>query len=211
MEIEKNGKKRFVTACNYPIEDGLVVRTATPAVLDIRRMIAELLLSRCPKEKQIQDLAREYGVIEPRFKLEEEKCILCGLCCRVCGEMVGVFAINFQNRGTDRSVGAPYGELSEESIACGACLWDAPTSAISLRETSPLTAERYHQDRSGDLSGERDADLGCAASFSPPEQRSRDRMEGLSPPFLLDAWIRASLMLLWWFIKRRIMEEERQR
>ena len=35
VEIEKNGKKRFVTSCNYPVEDGLVVRTATPAVLDI--------------------------------------------------------------------------------------------------------------------------------------------------------------------------------
>ncbi len=161
VEIEKNGKKRFVTACNYPIEDDLVVRTATPAVLDIRRMIAELLLSRCPKEKQIQDLAREYGVIEPRFKLEEEKCILCGLCCRVCGEMVGVFAINFQNRGTERSVGAPYEELSEDCIACGACSLVCPTSAISAQKNIfPLTAEDIIRIEEEHLSGEKDADLG---------------------------------------------------
>ena len=168
VEIEKNGKKRFVTACNYPIEDGLVVRTATPAVLDIRRMIAELLLSRCPKEKQIQDLAREYGVIEPRFKLEEEKCILCGLCCRVCGEMVGVFAINFQNRGTERSVGAPYGELSEDCIACGACSLVCPTSAISAqRNIFPLTAEDIIGIEEEHLSGERDVDLGvCSELFA---------------------------------------------
>ena len=168
VEIEKNGKKRFVTACNYPIEDGLVVRTATPAVLDIRRMIAELLLSRCPKEKQIQDLAREYGVIEPRFKLEEEKCILCGLCCRVCGEMVGVFAINFQNRGTERDVDAPYGELSEDCIACGACSMVCPTSAISEQKNIfPLTADDCLRIEEEHLKGERDELLGvCSEIFS---------------------------------------------
>lgn len=180
VEIEKNGKKRFVTACNYPIEDDLVVRTATPAVLDIRRMIAELLLSRCPKEKQIQDLAREYGVIEPRFKLEEEKCILCGLCCRVCGEMVGVFAINFQNRGTERSVGAPYEELSEDCIACGACSLVCPTSAISAQKNIfPLTAEDIIRIEEEHLSGEKDADLGVYSELFAARTKIRGQDGGV--------------------------------
>lgn len=142
VEIEKEGKKRFVTACNYPVEEGLVVRTATPAVLNLRRMVVELLFARCSKEESIQKLAGEYGIREPRFLPEAERCILCGLCCRVCAELVGVFAINFQNRGTERDVDAPYGELSEDCIACGACSMVCPTSAISEQKNIfPLTAD----------------------------------------------------------------------
>ena len=212
VEIEKNGKKRFVTACNYPIEDGLVVRTATPAVLDIRRMIAELLLSRCPKEKQIQDLAREYGVIEPRFKLEEEKCILCGLCCRVCGEMVGVFAINFQNRGTERSVGAPYGELSKDCIACGACSLVCPTSAISAqRNIFPLTAEDIIGIEEEHLSGERDVDLGVYSELFAARTEIQGQDGGVVTSLLarcLDKGVIDAAVVVY---QGRIMEEERQR
>lgn len=161
VEIEKAGRKRFVTACNYPIEDGLVVRTATPAVLDIRRMIIELFFARCPGEKRIQNLAKEYGISEPRFRTENEKCILCGLCCRVCAELVGVFAINFQNRGTERDVDAPYGELSEDCIACGACFMVCPTSAISeQRNIFPLSPEDCQKIEEEHLNGNRDKDLG---------------------------------------------------
>jgi len=161
VEIEKAGRKRFVTACNYPIEEGLVVRTATPAVQDIRRMIMELFLARCPGEKRIQDLAKEHGITEPRFRLENEKCILCGLCCRVCAELVGVFAINFQNRGTEREVNAPYGELSEDCIACGACLMVCPTSAISDQgNIFPLSPGDCREIEEEHLIGNRDGDLG---------------------------------------------------
>lgn len=166
VEIEKDGRKRFVTACNYPTEDQLVVRTATPAVLNIRRMIAELFYARCPEEKRIIDLAKEYGITEPRFKLEDEKCILCGLCCRVCAEMVGVFAINFQNRGTERDVNAPYGELSEDCIACGACFMVCPTSAIAdQRNIFPLTPEDCQKIEDEHLNGERDNDLGVCSDI----------------------------------------------
>lgn len=166
VEIEKAGRKRFVTACNYPIEDGLVVRTATPAVLDIRRMIIELFFARCPGEKRIQNLAKEYGIAEPRFRQENEKCILCGLCCRVCAELVGVFAINFLNRGTQRDVDAPYGERSEDCIACGACFMVCPTSAISdQRNIFPLTPEDCQKIEEEHLNGKRDLDLGVCSDI----------------------------------------------
>ena len=161
VEIEKNGRKRFVTACNYPVEEGLIVKTRSPEVLDIRKMIAELLLARCPGEKRLQDLAREYGISEPRFKLDEEKCTLCGLCCRVCEELVGVSAINFHNRGTERDVGTPYGELSEDCIGCGACALVCPTNAISeQRNIFPVTSKDYKEIEKGFLNGELDDDLG---------------------------------------------------
>jgi coenzyme F420-reducing hydrogenase beta subunit len=161
VEIEKNGRKRFVTACNYPVEEGLRVMTCSPEVLDIRKMIAELLLARCPGEKRVQDLAREYGITELRFKSDSEKCVLCGLCSRVCEELVGVSAINFQNRGTERGVGTPYGELSEDCIGCGACALVCPTNAVSERRNIfPVTPQDNRDIEDGFLKGEPDDDLG---------------------------------------------------
>ncbi|HEX7445210.1 MAG TPA: 2Fe-2S iron-sulfur cluster-binding protein, partial [Methanothrix sp.] len=161
VEIKKNERKRFVTACNYPVEEGLVVETGSPEVLDIRKMIAELLLARCPEEKKLKDLAREYEITGPRFKSEDEKCVLCGLCCRVCEELVGVSAINFHNRGIERDVDTPYGELSEDCIGCGACAMVCPTNAISEQKNIfPVTSEDCREIEEGFLKGGPDDDLG---------------------------------------------------
>jgi NADH dehydrogenase/NADH:ubiquinone oxidoreductase subunit G len=39
VQIEKNGRKKFVTACNYPVEEGITVITNSAEVADIRKMI----------------------------------------------------------------------------------------------------------------------------------------------------------------------------
>ena len=168
VEVEKKGRKRFVTACNYPLEEGLVVETGSEGVLAIRRMILELLAARCPGERRIQDLALEYGVTRPRFLLEDESCILCGLCHRVCSELVGVSAINAQNRGVLRDVDTPYGQLSEDCIACGACALVCPTSSATMRENIyPLLASDISELESEFLDGTIDGDLGiCRRMFA---------------------------------------------
>lgn len=87
-----------------------------------RKMLIELMLARAPKAKVLQDLAREYGVDKVRFKVgnEEKLCILCGLCVRMCEEVVRVSAINFTKRGTEREV-TVLPEISPEVfIGCGA-------------------------------------------------------------------------------------------
>ena len=161
VEIEKSSRRRFVTACNYPLEDGLIVDTCSAGVTAVRKMILELLLARCPGERRIQDLAVEYGVARPRFLLEDEDCILCGLCHRVCGELVGVSAINAQNRGVLRDVDTPYGEPSEDCIACGACALVCPTSSAAKRENIyPLLASDIKQIEAQFLDGTMDGDLG---------------------------------------------------
>ena len=168
VEVEKKGRKRFVTACNYPLEEGLVVETGSEGVLAIRRMILELLAARCPGERRIQDLALEYGVTRPRFLLEDESCILCGLCHRVCGELVGVSAINAQNRGVLRDVDTPYAQLSEDCIACGACALVCPTSSARRRENIyPFLASDIIELESEFLDGTIDGDLGiCRRMFA---------------------------------------------
>lgn len=166
VEIEKGGRKRVVTACNYPVEDGLVVRTSSPEIIDIRKMIVELLLARCPGERRIQDLAREYGIDKPRFKLEDDSCILCGLCARVCEELVGVSAINSINRGVERDVDAPYNDISEDCIGCGSCALVCPTNAIKgMKNIFPTTSEDISEIEDEFLVGERDQELGIRSDL----------------------------------------------
>jgi len=118
-----NGRKRIVTSCNYPAEDGLIVETKSERVIKVRRKVLELLLARCPKVTRIKNLASLYGIKETSLWIENESedCILCGLCVRVCSELIGVSAINFANRGTRRVITTPYDEFSEDCIGCGMC------------------------------------------------------------------------------------------
>ncbi|MDD2835693.1 MAG: Coenzyme F420 hydrogenase/dehydrogenase, beta subunit C-terminal domain [Methanothrix sp.] len=161
VQIVKNGRKKLVTACNFPLEDGLIVNTCTQEIMEIRRMIMELLLARCPQEKRLQEMAGEYGVIKPRFLPQDKNCILCGLCYRVCEELVGVAAINAQNRGVTRDVDTPYGQLSEECIACGACALVCPTNSIFERKNIyPLTSIDIKEMEEEFLCGANDDDLG---------------------------------------------------
>jgi len=132
VEIIAGGRPGLAASCAHPAQEGLVVRTDTPRVLKGRRMVAELLLARCPEVPQVRALAQELGIERPRFRLEAENCTLCGLCVRTCEEIVGVSAINFLNRGAARQVTTPFDEPSAVCIACGACAMVCPTGAIKI-------------------------------------------------------------------------------
>ena len=132
VEVTQRGKKRMVTACNYPVRDGLIIETRNERVDKIRKMVLELLLARCSKVPMLQELGRQYGIERSRFGEGTEECILCGLCVRVCNEIVGAGAIAFDGRGILRRVATPYDEESKNCIACGACAYVCPTDVIRL-------------------------------------------------------------------------------
>jgi bidirectional [NiFe] hydrogenase diaphorase subunit len=134
VEVSENGKARMVTSCNFPALEGIKVETHSDKVIQARRILVELLLARCPQVPFIQDFARELGVEKTPFKTEnpENDCILCGLCVRTCNEIVGAKAIGFSHRGTQKKIGTPFEIDSEQCLACGACEYICPTSAIKM-------------------------------------------------------------------------------
>ena len=116
VEIE-NGKG-LPASCVTPVREGIVVRTNTDAVREARRTVVELILASHPQDClscerngkcELQDLAMRLGIREARFRREKEhkesdtssaalvrdmdKCILCGRCVSVCGEVQNVAAL----------------------------------------------------------------------------------------------------------------------
>lgn len=108
-------------------------------------------------ECKLIDLANRYDVNPARFSGEKhqrntvqagtfiernpDKCILCGLCVRVCDEVMGNTALGLIGRGFD-TLAAPEFQLPLEKtdcVACGQCVALCPTGA--LRELTPNTKQ----------------------------------------------------------------------
>jgi NADH dehydrogenase/NADH:ubiquinone oxidoreductase subunit G len=133
VEIIDGDRSQVTTSCNYPVTRPLVVETESEAAVKARRMVLEMLLGRCNTSEKLNRLAAEHGLAESRFELDYDDCILCGLCERVCREVVGANAITFANRGVDRVVMPPFDE-ADNCIGCGACVYVCPTGAIQIQE-----------------------------------------------------------------------------
>jgi heterodisulfide reductase subunit A len=100
VELFDGRRTRYVTACNYPIWEGMEVNTDSEAVIQGRKLIVELLLARCPEVPLLQDLAKGIRHREPAAsRLKNDTCILCGLCTRIC-EKMGTSAISLTGRGS---------------------------------------------------------------------------------------------------------------
>jgi NADH dehydrogenase/NADH:ubiquinone oxidoreductase subunit G len=140
VEIGEGPKARLVSSCTYPVEEGLVVRTASSRVMRARRMIIELLLASCPQSKVIQDIASAHGVNRQRFRQEHEDCILCGLCVRMCDEQMMAKAIGFSGRGDRRTIGTPFDAKSETCRLCGGCMYVCPACQLRCTYTDPEKA-----------------------------------------------------------------------
>jgi bidirectional [NiFe] hydrogenase diaphorase subunit len=140
VEIGQGAQTKLVSSCTYPVEEGLVVRTASERVMRARRMVIELLLGTCPQSKVIQDLASKFGVRQQRFKQEHEDCILCGLCVRMCKEQMMAKAIGFQGRGEHRALGTPFNVKSEVCRLCGGCIYVCPACQLRCTYTQPEKA-----------------------------------------------------------------------
>ena len=136
VEVTQGNRTTWETSCNYIIQEGMAVKTDSERVKAVRRLVMELLLARCPNPKKVREMAAEVGVEAAplRFSLENEYCILCGLCVRTCSEIVQAHAIDFEGSGINKKVTVPFNETSHECIGCGGCVYVCPTQVIKMRE-----------------------------------------------------------------------------
>jgi bidirectional [NiFe] hydrogenase diaphorase subunit len=137
VEVTRKGREsQLVTACNYPVRGDIEVGASTEKVLRIRRGIMELLLARSPESVELKELAARMGIHGTPFPTVTESqrnCILCGLCTRVCEEVIGASAISFVGRGSDRVVATPFHLSADDCIVCGACAVVCPVGTIQVR------------------------------------------------------------------------------
>ena len=139
VTTEKRGKKKtWVDAsCVCPIEEGMVVQTKSPKIMRERRVILELLLSRAPVSEKLLELAREYNADPGKYTAVdkgEANCILCGLCVRVCSELIHSYSITTAFRGVRKKVLTPFKIAQDVCIGCGACAYVCPTGVIKIIE-----------------------------------------------------------------------------
>ena len=157
IEIEGRGLQ---PACSIAPEEGMVIKTVTPQIRSMRKIIVELLLAHgghdcttCGKsgDCQLRELAQRIGVKKIRFKktvdtfkIDEStrsiirdatKCVLCGDCVRVCDEIQGVGAIDFAFRGSKCEILPSFGKELEKSecVYCGQCVKVCPTGALVVK------------------------------------------------------------------------------
>lgn len=137
VEVEKKGKTRIVASCGFPVEQGLVVRTRSPRIDKIRKVIIELVAPTTMIDGEvageIKKIGKEHGAdihrFESRFRAKPTRCILCGQCVRYCDEVVGEHAIGFMGRGIDRRV-AFFPDKARACLTCQACFNLCPTGKI---------------------------------------------------------------------------------
>jgi heterodisulfide reductase subunit A len=142
VEVTSGPRTMLTASCTYPVSEGLVVQTDTEDVREGRKLVMDLLLSRCPGVPALQEMARQIGLDAPSFSQGDSDCILCGRCVRMCLEVQGVGAIGMVNRGAKREVTTPFGEFSQVCRTCGACQFVCPTGHFkSISEISGKTAK----------------------------------------------------------------------
>lgn len=136
VEIRGDSKSELKTSCNTKVQEGMVIETDSEMVVNARRLNLELLMARAPAAKVIQELAVQMGIEKTPFPIEdpEEKCILCGMCVRVCEDVVGAYVLTFEERGFERKVTTAFNMPSEKCIECGACAYFCPTEAIKVED-----------------------------------------------------------------------------
>ena len=135
VKVVDRGRAKIVTSCIFPVSKEVEVITNDDEIKRMRRNIVMLLKVRCPENKEVNELAKAFGVEEKRvkrFKLDpEQNCVLCGLCAKACKEL-GTGAISTVNRGMYKEVATPYHEPSPECIGCASCANVCPTNAIKV-------------------------------------------------------------------------------
>ena len=159
--VEIEGRAGTPASCTTPVADGMVVRTQTERLKQLRKGVMELYISDHPLDCltcaangdcELQDMAGAVGLRDvrygydgdkhpnpgkdesnPYFTYDPSKCIVCSRCVRACEEVQGTFALTIAGRGFDSVVSPGMEEnfLGSECVSCGACVQACPTATLT--------------------------------------------------------------------------------
>ena len=160
--VEVKGARSLVTACVYPINEGMEITTNSEKVFNSRKLSLELILSTHEKKClscirsgncELQKLCKEFNVEDEDYFLGENcayefddsavhmvrnnnKCILCRRCAAVCSKWQAVGVIGPNNRGFNTHIGSAYEQNLGDvpCISCGQCIVVCPTGAIHEKD-----------------------------------------------------------------------------
>lgn len=155
--VEVVGARSLVSACVFPVNEGMEIYTNSEKVRHSRKTTLELILSTHDKSClscvrsgncELQKLCKEFGVDDPNYYQGEvvkynfddsaahmirdnNKCILCRRCIAACDQQ-GISVIGANARGFDTHVSSAFDkDLADVScISCGQCIVNCPTGAI---------------------------------------------------------------------------------
>ncbi|MBK9714339.1 MAG: bidirectional hydrogenase complex protein HoxU [Kouleothrix sp.] len=168
--VEIAGSPKLQPACVTQVAEGMEVQTNSERLRSYRRMIVELLFAErnhvcavCVANGhcELQDLAVAVGmdhvryeyvfpscavdITHPRFGIDQNRCVLCTRCVRVCDEVEGVHTWDIAGRGANSRVitdlNQPWGAAGS-CTACGKCALACPTGAIFRRGSTVAEMER---------------------------------------------------------------------
>lgn len=155
--VEVEGMPEAVASCITRAADGMKIITSSSHVNELVRLNLELIISDHPMDCMtcescgscaLQDLAYMYDIKEATFEgkrhekkiLEDnpfifrdnEKCILCGRCIRMCDNVVGANAIGYAGRGFECEVVPAFDKSLKETdcVFCGNCVSTCPVGAL---------------------------------------------------------------------------------
>ncbi|GAX59396.1 NADH dehydrogenase I chainG [Candidatus Scalindua japonica] len=153
VEITERGRTRHRFSCAQPVAEGMTVKTKTPQTEKYTRSVMEYLLAHHPLDCPTCDKSGECGLQEvthdlnlkagrfksarldepmrrdnPLLEYNSNRCILCSRCVKVCKEIAGVGAIDYQNRGFKTIVGTAFNKPLDCSF-CGGCVSVCPTGS----------------------------------------------------------------------------------
>ncbi|NIJ36055.1 formate dehydrogenase major subunit [Sphingopyxis panaciterrae] len=158
--VEVEGRAGYPASCTTPVAEGMVVRTQTERLKQLRRGVMELYISDHPLDCltcaangdcELQDQAGAVGLRDvrygydgatnmgqpkdqsnPYFDFDPSKCIVCSRCVRACDEVQGTFALTIEGMGFNSKIAASQNDsfLASDCVSCGACVQACPTASL---------------------------------------------------------------------------------